>query len=291
MPTLLKRNAKGAILTRRRLLRATAGFCGMGIGTIAYTRLWEPYWPEIVERPLPIAHLPEGLAGARLVQLSDLHVGDRVDDSYLIRVFRQARAISPDIVVYTGDFTNHDAGGLTQTHRILGLLPKGRRATLATLGNHDYGTGWAQPEMAERVASCLCEAGVTLLRNDIADVSGLQVIGMDDLWANRFEPRRALAAFDPHKAAVALSHNPDTADLPGWDGYAGWILAGHTHGGQCKPPFLPPPLLPVKNRLYTSGEFALPGGRRMYINRGVGHLLPVRFNARPEITVFQLCRA
>ena len=65
-------------------------------------------------------------------------------------------------------------------------------------------------------------------------------------------------------------------------------VAGHTHGGQCKPPFLAPPLLPVRNRHYSSGKIALSGGRRMYISRGVGHLMRVRFNARPEITVFKL---
>jgi predicted MPP superfamily phosphohydrolase len=59
-------------------------------------------------------------------------------------------------------------------------------------------------------------------------------------------------------------------------------------GGQCKPPFLPPPLLPVRNKRYTSGEFALAGDRRLYISRGVGHLLRVRFNVRPEVTLFEL---
>ncbi|HTN02405.1 MAG TPA: phosphoesterase, partial [Planctomycetaceae bacterium] len=75
-----------------------------------------------------------------------------------------------------------------------------------------------------------------------------------------------------------------------WDGYRGWILSGHTHGGQCKPPFLPPPLLPVKNQRYTAGEFAVADGRQLYISRGLGHLLPVRFNCRPEVTMFRMVR-
>jgi hypothetical protein len=124
----------------------------------------------------------------------------------------------------------------------------------------------------------------------VADIDGLQMAGLDDLWAHRFDPAPALAALDPRKASLVLSHNPDTADQEVWGGYAGWILAGHTHGGQCKPPFLSPPLIPVQNRRYTAGEFALSGGRRMYINRGVGHLLRVRFNVRPEVTVFRLER-
>lgn len=85
-----------------------------------------------------------------------------------------------------------------------------------------------------------------------------------------------------------LCHNPDTLDVRPWAGYRGWILSGHTHGGQCKPPFLPPPLLPVQNRRYTAGEVLLDDGRRLYINRGLGHLLQVRFNVRPEITSFTL---
>jgi hypothetical protein len=77
-------------------------------------------------------------------------------------------------------------------------------------------------------------------------------------------------------------------DLDGWEGFRGWVLSGHTHGGQCKPPFLPPPLLPVKNKRYTSGEFALDRERTLYISRGVGHVLQVRFNVRPEVKLFEL---
>ena len=130
-----------------------------------------------------------------------------------------------------------------------------------------------------------------MLRNEVAEIDGLQVAGLDDLWAGRFDTARGLAALDPRKASLVLSHNPDTVDEPGWGDYRGWILAGHTHGGQCKPPFLPAPLLPVRNRRYTSGEFDLSRGRTMYISRGVGYLLRVRFNVRPEVTLFHMDRA
>ncbi|MEJ1972580.1 MAG: metallophosphoesterase [Lacunisphaera sp.] len=66
------------------------------------------------------------------------------------------------------------------------------------------------------------------------------------------------------------------------------ILGNHDYGSQCKPPFLPPPILPVKNRRHTAGKFALSGNRRLDLDRGVGHLLRVRFNVRPEVTAFTL---
>ena len=276
------------MITRRRFLRATAVASGLGLGVGGYTWRWEPHWVEVVERSLPVANLPERLQGARLVQLSDLHIGPQVEDAYLIQVFERVKALAPEIVVITGDFTSYHSDILAHADRVLAQLPLGSRATLGILGNHDYGPGWAHPEVADGIAALAVAAGMTVLRNEIAEVEGLQVVGLDDLWAHRFDPVSALAALDPRRAALVLSHNPDTVDEPGWGEYEGWILAGHTHGGQCKPPFLPPPLLPVQNRRYTSGEFALSGGRKMYINRGVGHLLRVRFNVRPEITLFHL---
>ena len=100
-----------------------------------------------------------------------------------------------------------------------------------------------------------------------------------------------LRSIDQQQANIVLCHNPDVADEPVWGDYGGWILSGHTHGGQCKPPFLNPPLLPVRNTRYTAGQFDLAGGRTLYINRAVGHLWPVRFNVRPEITLFELHKA
>lgn len=275
-------------VTRRRFLRMSAAAGGLSAGLGFYTWQWEPHWLEIVERPLPIGNLPIPLRGARLVQLSDLHIGPRVDDTFLRHAFDRVQDLAPDIVVYTGDLVTVGPDFESHSRRMFPHLPHGKRATFGIPGNHDYGPGWSQPEIAARITAWARDEGVRILRNEVAEAAGLQVLGLDDLWARSFRLETVLDAWDPRKAALALSHNPDTADLPGWEPYHGWILSGHTHGGQCKPPWLPPPLLPVRNRRYTSGEFALPGGRRMYINRGLGHSLQVRFNARPEITVFQL---
>ena len=217
-----------------------------------------------------------------------MHVGPRVADSYILETFRRVDALAPDIVVYTGDFTSYEPGIFAHAERVYASLPRGRQATLGILGNHDYGPGWSHPEIAARLADQFRAAGVHVLRNEATEVAGLQIAGLDDLWAHRFDPVRGLAALDPSRPAIVLSHNPDTVDRPGWEQFRGWILSGHTHGGQCKPPFLPPPLLPVQNRRYTAGEFALSGERRLYISRGIGHLLQVRFNVRPEVTIFDL---
>lgn len=274
--------------SRRGFLRAAIGVSVLGTGAGAYGHLCELHWVEVVEKSMPVLGLPASLVGAKLIQLSDLHIGSDVDPDYLRETFDRVRELAPDIVVYTGDFTTNEKGILERAKAMFPFLPHGRLGTLGVLGNHDYGRWYRNPKLADRLSEAAHEVGVRILRNEVVEVQGLQVVGLDDWWAGRFDARKGLGARDRERASVVLSHNPDTVDLPGWEDYSGWILCGHTHGGQCRAPFLPPPMLPVRNRNYVAGEYALTGGRRMYINRGVGHLLPVRFNVRPEITLFRL---
>lgn len=271
------------MITRRRFLSSlAAGSLAAGF----YTWRVEPVWTEYVRRDLPVKDLPDALAGATLVHLSDLHVGRQVDDRFLREVFARVQAMNPDIVAHTGDFVSY-AGPetLAQFERIASFLPRGRLGTVAVLGNHDYGWQWHEAVVAAKIAGILVRHGCTVLRNQMVSVHGLNIAGLDDLWSGRMNLEALDGMWPP---ALVLCHNPDACDLPGWEKFSGWILAGHTHGGQCKPPFLPAPLLPVKNRRYTSGVIELSSGRMLYISRGLGHLLRVRFNVRPEVTIFTL---
>jgi predicted MPP superfamily phosphohydrolase len=212
-----------------------------------------------------------------------------VDDDYLVRALGRVAELAPDVLAITGDFMSCDGTEqVDHVARVLGHLRPARLATLAVLGNHDYGCRWGDTTVADALVPRLTDLGVCVLRNEARDVSGLQVAGIDDFWSPCFAPERVLPTLDPARAALVLCHNPDAADEPVWEGYRGWILSGHTHGGQCKPPFLSPPILPVKNRRYTRGAFDLGDGRRLYINSGLGYVRRVRFGVRPEITVSTL---
>jgi predicted MPP superfamily phosphohydrolase len=279
-------------LTRRKFLTGLAALAATPALAGLYTWKLEPHWLDFVHRDLPIRNLPAGLNGKRLVQLSDIHIGRQVSDAYLTNSFRRVAALHPDIVVHTGDLVSYEGPHQTaQFERVMRHFPRGRLATAAVLGNHDYGVAWSELAVADRIERLLTGAGATVLRNRRINVAGLDIVGLDDFWSPCFNPGPELETINAAGPTLVLCHNPDVCDLPVWGRFSGWILAGHTHGGQCKPPFLPPPLLPVKNRRYTSGDFSLEGGRRLYINRGLGHLEQVRFNARPEITVFRLVRA
>ena len=281
-----------SLFSRRAFVRAAAAGVFATVGAGLYAWRIEPHWVEVVRRDMPVVNLPGELEGETLVQISDVHAGPAVDDDFLAGAFEIVNALAPAIVCLTGDYvTSERDEEVDRAARVLSRLKPGRLGSVAVLGNHDYGMTARLPFVADKLAAVLREQGVKVLRNERTTLGGLTFVGLDDFWAPFFAPRRALAGLSPEAPCVALCHNPDGADQPGWDNFKGWILSGHTHGGQVRPPFLPPPRLPVRNRRYTAGAFDLGGGRRLYVNRALGHLARVRFNVRPEITAFRLTAA
>lgn len=276
-------------LTRRRFIKAVAGVTAVGAGALLYGWRIEPHWVRVERRKMPITGLPSSLEGCTIAQISDLHVGPIVDIDYLNEAIKLISSLRPDMTVITGDFmTCRWTDCADDVARLLENLQPGPLGCFATLGNHDYGMGWRQFAVAEALKGRLKELGIRVLQNEFELVEGLQLVGVDDLWGPNFVVMDMLAKLDKTRPTVTLCHNPDAVDLPEMAQLPGWVLSGHTHGGQVKPPFLPPPITPVKNRTYTAGEFALSAGRRLYINSGLGYSIHFRFNMRPEVTLFEL---
>lgn len=278
-------------MNRRKFIKNTfGGLTGIGLLSGLYAWQFEPFWLKFVKVKMPIKNLPNDLVGKTLMQISDIHIGNRFDYRFIINSFNKAKEFSPDYVVYTGDYvsTYKDEVQYDKLDKTLTNLVKGKIATIGILGNHDYGRNWSQGKVADKISAMLTTNGIRLLRNESAECNGLNFIGFDDYWGLNFNPQKALGGFDINKANIVLCHNPDVCDLTIWGEYNSWILSGHTHGGQVKPPFLPPPMLPVKNTNYSAGQIELSNNRTLYINRALGHLWQVRFNVRPEITIFEL---
>jgi uncharacterized protein len=275
---------------RTFIKKSLISLAGLSVFSGLYAWQIEPFWLEFVKIKMPIKNLPEALVGKTLMQISDIHIGNKFDYKYIIDSFKKAQAYNPDFVAYTGDYVSLHNGEVqyTKLDEVLKNSVKGKLGTVAILGNHDYGNQWLEKNVADKISSMLEENGITILRNQQIEKGGLHFIGFDDYWGLNFNPQIVMKDYDPLKPNIVLCHNPDVCDLNIWNNYEGWILSGHTHGGQCKPPFLPPLILPVKNKSYAAGIINLTNNRTLYINRALGHLHQVRFNVRPEITIFEL---
>ena len=287
-------NSKRKISRRKFLVRSSV-LTLSGLGVYAFGL--EPRWISIERHELPIKDLPVSLEGKTAVQLSDLHIGSRVNDSYLLAQFEYVRSLNPEFVFFTGDFLdNGSEWHLEKGIRLLDHFPRGTIGNACVLGNHDYGGSERDAIVfaanTEKLADRFNDAGLNLLRDEAIDLGGLKVAGLKDFWFGGFDDSTAASAVKEVAShpSIVLSHNPDTADRPIWEGFESWILCGHTHGGQCSFPLVGAPICPVRNKRYLAGFYDIEGGHKLYINRGIGHTMRVRFMARPEITIFTLTR-
>lgn len=279
-------------ITRRRWLKRAAALGVASSGSLAgYAFGVEPHWFEVVHQKMPLLNLSSDLVGKRLVQISDLHIGPIVADHCLWSAFRTIETLEPDILVITGDVMHYqDSSQLDQASRVLRSLPHGRLGTLAVTGNHDFGPHWGNRRVADKLCRRLRKLGITPLRNEATDISSLRFLGVDDVWSPVGNLEKTLNAYSEARPTIALCHNPDAVDDPVWQNFRGWILSGHTHGGQVWLPGMRP-VVPIRNLDYVAGHVQLTEHRHLYVNRAVGYLKRVRFCVRPEITVFELVQA
>lgn len=125
---------------RTFIKKSLLGTIGAGLMAGLYTWQIEPFWVEFVKRKMPIHNLPEQLVGKTLMQISDIHVGNRFDYNFIIKSFQKAQTFAPDFVVYTGDYVNYEnKQQFEQLEIVLQHTVKGKLGTVGILGNHDYG--------------------------------------------------------------------------------------------------------------------------------------------------------
>lgn len=217
---------------------------------------------------------------ARVVQLSDLHVGPSTPPFVLARVAEIVSSLEPDVVVLTGDYVNVSTFHARRITELVRALPK---PCVATLGNHDH---FADPE---RIASCLEQGGARVLRNEAATVGDLLIVGVDDGRSGNADVARAFAGAWAERALV-LTHYPNTAEEIAATG-APLVLSGHTHGGQIRVPWVTRRIARVAGHPYLQGFHRVGDRTDLYVNAGLGHSLPGLRSGRgatPEIAVFDL---
>jgi Predicted phosphohydrolases len=191
----------------------------LGVGLLSGFYAWqiEPFMLVFETLNMPLLNMPKELVGKTVMQISDVHVGNRVDADYLIESFKKAQAYKPDIVVYTGDFVHYeDAAQLEQLKTVFKHCVTGSMATLGVLGNHDYGLDWNEEPVAKNIIAILKANNVSILRNETTAINGLQIVGIDDFWGTNFKPKKALESTSDNLPTICLCHNPDVCDLPVW---------------------------------------------------------------------------
>jgi uncharacterized protein len=292
---------------RRSFLRQAASIVG-GAPFVAaiYGYVYERLRFEVVRVDVPVFNLPRALDGLRLVQLSDIHVGDFMPVHEVRRAVEMANGLAPDVVFITGDFVTSVGDPLEECIAELSRL-KAPLGIWGCNGNHEIYAG--AEDMAE---SLFRRDGMRLLRQSAAQLQwkgeSINLIGID---YQRDVPitGSALPSINGAETLVRsdmpnilLSHNPNTFPAAARMGIE-LSLAGHTHGGQVNVEVLNKSWSPAHLMTnFVAGLYRLSmaspanstrggdgGLSYLYVNRGLGTLgVPARLGARPEITVLTL---
>ncbi|MEB3219370.1 MAG: metallophosphoesterase [Nostocales cyanobacterium 94392] len=260
--------------------------CILTICVLFYAHFIEPNWIDVNYIQLKLPNLASEFNGYRIVQISDIHVDKQTKKRRLNHLFRIVNQQKPDLIAITGDFvTRRQAKFIPKLKATLTKLTASHK-TVAVLGNHDY---WAD---AEKISEALAQTNVLNLANKVytvkRDNAMLHIAGVDDVWVGKDRLDLVLQQLPQAGAAILLAHEPDFADTSAMTNRFDLQLSGHSHAGQIRIPFLEPPLLPALGKKYYAGLYKI-GEMFQYTNRGVGMTgLYLRFNSRPEITVFIL---
>jgi uncharacterized protein len=235
-----------------------------------------PKPPALAEHQVVSVRIHPSVDGLRIGQLSDIHVRTGIKPRRLHLAVEMLNALKPDIVALTGDYVCISARPLPQLTEALKRL---EAPAYATLGNHDHWCG------AGKVRLALERAGVDVLVNEHRALHGragkLYVVGVDDSVTRHHNPEAAFAGVPEDATRVVLSHDPRSADFLHTYSPA-VILSGHTHGGQVFFRGLTPFLSAKVGIKYLSGFFQV-GGAVLYVNRGLGASVPVRFRVPMEV--------
>jgi predicted MPP superfamily phosphohydrolase len=271
-----------------------ARWVGRGWAQLTYARRVEPHWLELNQHEIPITDLPLSFHGMRIVQLSDLHCGGHVTPAYLNEAVDLALGQQGDVIVLTGDFIHK---GYKHVERVANVVSRlsSPHGVYAVLGNHDFSVrnalGWRRYRHLHRaVSDALTARGIRVLDNEsVPLVKGgarLHLSGVADLWSRTCDLDRAFHGLCPSIPRVVLAHNPRTVEHLG-SHRCDLMLSGHTHGGQVSLPGLGPVGLNKRGKRLAAGLYSF-RNTLVYVNKGVGFGLRLRYGVRPEVAVFTL---
>jgi len=263
-------------LTRHPLGQRTLGWSAVVLSLLAFIYgLVNAAAIRTTEITIGLKNLKE--PKVTMVLLTDIHVGAVYGPKYLQKIVDRTNALKPDLVAIAGDLFD---GSAKPNYGLVQPLEGLQAPAFFVTGNHEVYEG------IDITTELVARTGVKVLRNQLVEFRGLQIVGLDaplreGKSANIFE--KFPGEIDPAKPSILLYHIPvglEQTKARGID----LQLSGHTHNGQIFPFSV---FMPLVYRFYSG--YGRDGDFQIYVSHGVGSWgPPLRIGSRSEIVVIKL---
>lgn len=222
----------------------------------------------------------------RLVLLSDTHVSwPGNSPARLAQTVQRVNALHPDAVVLAGDFLATGIVGAYSYDAASGLSPLGRLearyGVFAILGNHD-------DREPRAILAALKRAGVIRLDNEARNIGPIALVGISDLSSGHASISKSMrSASKLGGVPVVFTHSPDL--IPALPKSVGLVLAGHTHCGQIRLPWIGAPFLNSNYGPKYGCSVSADGTHVGVTTAGLGtSSLPVRLGVPPDFWLIEV---
>ncbi|MBQ9244818.1 metallophosphoesterase [bacterium] len=253
-------------------------FCIVGLVACVYTFFYEPEMITVKHYKIKDAELK----GLKIVFVSDFHL-KKYQTKRFKKIINLINEQNADIVLSGGDYVAlHNIDKTLSVETIAEGLSKikSKYGFYTVLGNHDAGK--AETDILKAFEKYSIK---TLINNNVIVNIGsenLYIAGVRDIQTGRPNIFKALA--NTGNPVIFLTHNPDIYTVI--PNNVNLILAGHTHGGQVRLPFLGGIIVPSKYKNKYALGLIEEDNKKMLVTKGIGtSVLNVRFNCKPEIVV------
>lgn len=229
--------------------------------------------------PVSLLNLPTSWENKKAVWISDVHLGQIHGVEFARKVVAKISALSPDIIFVGGDL--YDGTGAPDISELTAPL-EALSAPLGVYfitGNHEeYGN-------LERFLSAVESAGMRVLKDEMVEIDGVQLIGVDYRNASdplRFKEILSKIPINREKISILLKHEPRDVPIAQTAGIS-LLLSGHTHNAQMWPLAYIPRLI-YKGYAYGLNVFDT---MLVYTSSGTGTWgPPMRVGTDSEIVLF-----
>jgi len=233
---------------------------------------------RVTQISVQLPNLPESWQGKKAVWVSDTHLGQVRGSGFAEKIVGLIKAQGPKIVFIGGDLFDGVAFDLDKLIKPFKDLSAAKGVYFIT-GNHEQFSDSAKYKEAVR------RAGIKVLDNEMAEIDGLQIIGVDyqdagkrDVFEEILKNRIKMDKFMP---SILLKHTSLNLDIAQNAGIS-LQISGHSHQGQV---FL---FKYITQAVYKGYDFGLKnfGGMQVYTSSGAGTWgPPMRVDTKPEIVV------